>query len=202
MKKLRNEHGVALVTALLLTLIALAIVMAILYIITWQTRLSGAHKRYKTAIEASHGGVELITKQIIPGVFQNVTGATTLAAQFPGFNLTLNGCLGYKLQHPTAEWGATCGPDAKPFDPLTKTDMTITLSGTQSNYNVYAKVVDTVPGNSDTSGFEMLDSGAAVAGMSSGVSPKHLPALYRIEVQGQKQINPQEKAELSVLYAY
>lgn len=201
MKKLKNEQGAALVTAMLLTLIALAIVMAILYIITWQTRLSGAHKRYKTAIEASQGGVELITKQIIPGVFQNITGAT-LAAQFPGFNLTLNSCLGYKLQHATAKWDAVCGTDAKPFDPLTKTDMSITLSGTQTNYNVFAKVVDTVPGNSDTSGFELLDSGAAVAGTSSGVSPKHLPALYRIEVQGQKQVNPQEKAELSVLYAY
>ena len=201
MKTLKNDTGAALVTAMLLTLIALAIVMAILYVISWQTRLSGAHKRYKTSIEASQGGVDLFARQIIPGVFQNVTGAS-LAAQFPGFNLTLNSCLGYKLQNATATWGAVCGTDAKPFDPLTKTDMTITLQGTESPYNVYAKVVDTVPGNSDTSGFELLDSGSAVAGMSSGVSPKHLPALYRIEVQGQKQVNPQEKAELSVLYAY
>lgn len=191
----------ALVTSLLLTLIALAITMAILYMVVWQTKLSGAHKRYKTAIEASQGGVEIFTKQVIPAVFTGYTSG--MAAQF-GFNwyASNRACLGYKLSNATATWGTVCSSDLAPYDATSYWDVTFTLPGTHSSYNVYAKIVDTVPGNSDTSGNELLDSGSGVAGQSSDISPKHIPAMYRIEVQGQQTVNPREKAKLSVLYGY
>jgi hypothetical protein len=203
MKILRNEKGMALLMSLMLTMIALAITMALFYMITWHTKLSAAHKQYKTAIEASHGGVEIFAKQIIPQVFANMTGAS-LTAQFPGINLvpSSGNCLLTKLTTPTSGWGSACGTDTAPFDPTKKSDVTLTLQGKQSSYKVYTKIVDTVPGNSDTSGYDLLDSGSGVAGMSPGVSPKHMPAKYRIEVQGQTAVNPKEKAKLSVLYAY
>src|SRR6266480_3262592 len=139
MKNLKNEQGVALVTALLLTMIALAVIMALLYMITWQTKLSAAHKRYKTAIEASQGGVEIFAKQIIPQVFAN---HTTGGLVFPGIGLALgsSACWNAKLNKATADWGTACGPDASPFDPTQKADMTITLPGTQSDFNVYSKI--------------------------------------------------------------
>ena len=64
MRTLSNERGVALVTALLLTLISLAIVLSALYFVTQQTQLSGASKRYKNVLDATHGGVEVYTKEI------------------------------------------------------------------------------------------------------------------------------------------
>jgi Flp pilus assembly pilin Flp len=205
MKYLKNEQGIALVTSLLLTLIALAMIMTMLYMITWQTKLSGANKRYKSALEASQGGAEIFAKQVIPYVFTN---RTTSGFSFPGTGIAFSAgsspCFNYKLNNPTATWGTKCSPDTSPFDPTYKPDITLTLQGSQANqnYNVYSKIVDTVPGNSDASGYELLDSGSGVAGMASGVAPKHTPALYRIEVQGQKATDPLEKSKLSVLYAY
>ncbi len=65
MKRLNNERGVALVMALILTLIILAAVSALLYLVTQGTMMSGYQKRYQTALEAAKGGMELATKEII-----------------------------------------------------------------------------------------------------------------------------------------
>jgi hypothetical protein len=207
MKHLKNERGIALVTSLLLTLIALAMVMALLYMITWQTKLSGANKRYKTAIEASQGGAEIFAKQVIPIIFANHTTAG-LAGQL-GFTAdTLQAgksdCLYFKLGNKTSDWGAKCGPTASSQEATQLPDLTLTLKGTDASkaFKVFSKIVDTVPGNSDLSGYDLLDSGAGVSGQAAGVSPKHIPAMYKIEVQGQQANNPVEKSKLSVLYAY
>lgn len=208
MKNLRNERGVALVTALCLTMIALAIIMALLYMITWQSRLSGAHKRYKTAIEASQGGAEIFTKQIIPMVFNNYTAA--LSKTFLGITVAPrdNACLSYKLTNPTSLWPTMCGANNNPanpaslYDPSIASDVILNLQGTQSPFTVYTKIVDTVPGNSDLSGYDFLLNGGGVDASPPDVTPKHIPAMYRIEVQGQMATNPLERAKLSVLYAY
>ena len=66
MQTLRNENGVALVTALMLTLIALTITMALLYMVISSTKMSGAQKRYKTSREASYAAAtELYPKDIL-----------------------------------------------------------------------------------------------------------------------------------------
>jgi len=204
MKNLTNERGVALVTSLLLTLISLAVIMALLYMVTWQTRLSAAHKQYKTAMEASQGGVELFAKQVIPYIIQN--GVTNLTTRFSGIDVALgsnsSACMTEKISTATAAWTAACSADSKSFNPTSDADVKFTLQGMQGNFNVFTKIVDTVPGNSDLSGFELLDSGSGVTGSNAGISPMHIPAMYRIEVQGQKENNPKERSQLSVLYAY
>ncbi len=58
MRLIRNEKGIALVLVLVLSLIALAIVSALLFMITQGTQLSGFHKFYRTSEEAAMGGVE------------------------------------------------------------------------------------------------------------------------------------------------
>ena len=206
MRILRNEQGIALVTSLLLTLITLAIVLASLYFITMQAQLSGASKRYKNVLEASHGGVEVFAKEIVPKVFNNMS-TSQLQTAFSGINLSManisNTCMRQKLNEDTKNWNA-CAPENKTWDPKTKPDVKFTLmgEGLLPGFNVYAKLVNTQAGNSDTSGFELLDSGSGVTGISSGVSPKHVPAIYRIEVQGESATRAREKAALSVLYAY
>lgn len=54
-----NEKGIALVMVLILAMISLAIVSAMLFMITQGTVLSGAQKFYSTAEEASTGAAEL-----------------------------------------------------------------------------------------------------------------------------------------------
>ncbi|ACH39353.1 type IV pilus minor pilin PilX [Citrifermentans bemidjiense Bem] len=201
---LGNERGIALVTALLLALISLAIALAVLYLVLMQTKVSAAHKRYKTALEASHGGVQLITKELIPRMFGSSTPGAAIKNDFITLSLELSSdaCLGQKLSLRSSGWAACQAGNQSP-DPKQAPDMTFKLPGLKGpGYQVYAKIVDTQPGNSDTSGVELLDSAAGVTGASSGVSPKHVPALYRIETQGESIANPREKAALTVLYSY
>ncbi len=211
MKCIRNEKGIALVTSLLLSLIALIIVLAVLYLVTQGIQGSGASKRYSTALQASYGGVDVFTKNIIPEIVSG-TITSTLESNLhdvlnPQFDDTHPNCLSQKLLNSTADWdtSSVCGADAKINDPKQHPDATFTLAGLplQPNYTIYTQVVDTVKGNSDTSSYsDYLDSGSGVTGSSTSVSPMHMPALYTIEVQGEKQTNATEKARLSVLYMY
>lgn len=205
MKTLTNERGVALVTSMLLTMISLAIVLAALYFITQQTQLSAASKHYRNALEASHGGVEVFVKDVIPKIFNNYSTASAFSQI--GMSIPNQQCASIKLMNNTNEWGA-CKDSLRPFDPKSSPDAMFTLKGLglQPGFNVYAKVVDTQKGNTDTSQYgESLLIGAAVTGgltAQGSVTPKHIPAIYRIEVQGERDKNPQEKAQLTVLYAY
>jgi len=210
MKFLRNEKGIALVTSLLLTLISLAIVMAVMYLITQGVQVSASHKRYRTYLEASYGGVETFTKIVIPAAFLN-TGAAPdlnllLIGSLVGSGFSNYNCFQDKLNNPRSAWAGLgrCGAAALTLDPSSTPDITFALQGPplQPGYTIFAKIIDTTVGNSDSSGMEMLESGSGVVYTGSGVSPMHIPATYRIEVQGQRETNTREKARLTVLYAY
>ena len=221
MNRLRNERGIALVTALLLTMLALAIVAAVLYIVTQGIQVSAASKKYKTALEATHGGLEVFTKDIITQIYTG-TSTTQLVSSFPVATIGLSffgsytSCVKHKLNTPTSQWStgasAVCGSNAKVINPKNNYDATFTLKGTTpgTNYKAYAQIVDTVTGNScATVGDALLGNAAGTTQIGSGgggsgsaVDPIHTPALFTIEVQGEKETNPLEKARLSVLYAY
>jgi len=214
MRYLKNENGVALVTALLLTLISLAMIMAVLYLVTQGIKVSAANKSYRSALDASYGGGgEFFPKDVLPQLVKNFndysspsTATTETLKLFPSWTnmqFSNSGCLSQKMNSPKLEW-TSCGAGNKTLDPKSSPDATFTLrgEGLLPGFRVFTKIVDTIPGNSDPSGNTGLLSGAGVTGTSSGVSPKHLPATYRIEVQGERETNPQEKAALSVLYAY
>lgn len=204
MKILKNEKGVALVTSLLLTLISLGMVMALLQLVLMQTKISGAHKRYKNSLEAAHGGVQLLAKEILPMMFSDVPDPkATLTSQFAAIELdtSSNDCLMQKFQSPSESWTA-CGDDSKSLDAKKSWDMTFKLPGTSgTGYRVYAKIVDTRVGNSDTSGIN-LDSGAGVTGVGSNVLVQHVPGIYRVEAEGESTTNSKERAELTVFYSY
>lgn len=207
MKTLQNERGVALVTSLLLTLISLAIVLAVLYLITQGIQLSGSSKRYKNAREASYASVDVMGKEIVP-LLLNGEKTTKLKSDFASIGLdfgSVTGCLYQKLNNATSAWTtAVCGANATSINPKSNYDMKFTLSGLplQGNYTVYTQIVSTVKGNSDMSGVEKMSSGAGVAGVDSGISPMHIPSLYTIEVHGEKDTNPVENARMTILYAF
>ena len=148
----------------------------------------------------------MTTKDLIPKIFNGYT-SSVLNLSFTTINLavqTSNACLRQKLYLPTKQWTTSvCGANAATQSAVISPDFKFTLSGTTAatNYNVFAKIIDTVPGNSDPSGMD-LDPGMAVAGSAAGISPMHIPAMVTLEVEGTQGNNPQEKADLSVLYAY
>ena len=74
------------------------------------------------------------------------------------------------------------------------------------DYRVFAKIIDTVQGNSETSalvtGGGQLGGAGVVASNSAMISPPHIPYLYSMEVEAQASANPRERSSVSALYAY
>lgn len=218
MKILRNQDGIALITALLFTLLCLGMIMTLLYYVLAGTRISAAQKRYRNSLEASYGGTEFVSKAVIPRLVTNLTSyanystsyATGVQALLTDFGnssklaLSTGPDLKRKLYYSTANWGTS--PESKSLLPKTAPDLTFTLKGqsTGADFKVYTKIVDTVSGIGllDSSGIDYLDAGIGVSGTSSSTQTPRSPAVYSIEVQGEAAVNPKEKAALSVLYAY
>lgn len=203
-RMVRSEAGIALVTALMLTLISLGIIMSLMYLITSGIQRTGASKRYKNALEASYGGAELITKDLLPLILQNISDPQLInilnAAPYTGTNLVVGAtqqCLQAKLKGPTTSWPSAC--DAS-LNPKSQPDFTLTLPGANNQFTVYSKVVDTVGGNTDISGLQL--GGAGVAEGQTVLSPQHFPYVYRLEIRAEKASNAVEKSNISVLYAY
>lgn len=204
MRYIRNENGIALLTALMFTLISMGIIMALLQMVLMGTKMSASQKTYRNSLEASYGGVELVTREIVPQLFGDYSsGSKSLKSNFGGIGLVLNSALEEKITKDTKDWLLTSNnksPDAK-----VEPDITFKLAGDNAGNNgsfmVYNKIIDTVSGNSDVSGRD-LDAAIGVAGVGSGIAPKHYPSLITFEVLGERDVNPKEKAMLSVLYAY
>lgn len=219
-KILKDEKGIALVTSLMLTLITLGISMLMLYMVLQGTQMSGAQKRYMNSLEAATGAVDIVTKDALPYLMGIVNDAIItsnyisdsdngLVSKLPLDSLTAgvtDACLKAKLTSPSTAWAAaSCPSNSTTTNAKDSPDLTFVLKSKvpakfnePAGFKVYSKIVATTPGSTDTSGrnFE---------GMSTtGQPPQDVgaPYLYRIEVTGERESNPQEKANLSVLYAY
>ncbi len=207
MRYLRNEDGIALITALMFTLLCLGMIMTLLYYVLAGTRMSAAQKRYRNSMEASYGGTEFVTKTIIPRLFNNYSGGKESlvtdfgAADKLGLTFTTAG-LGTKLSLSTASWGGL----SRTVDPKDTPDVTFVLKGQTAgnDFKVYTKIIDTIAGVGliDASGVDFLDAGIGVSGTSTSTQTPRTPTIYTVEVQGEALVNPKEKAKLSVLYAY
>jgi hypothetical protein len=213
MKRVNNERGIALVMALILTVIMLVAVSALIYLVTQGTAMSGYQKRYQTALEAAKGGVDLVTTEVIG----KTIGGTALSSlgTYSGLmsvSSSNDACFSAKLLRTTTSttygWPSGC---SSTLDPKDSPDITFTFSGLapQPNFNVYAKIVDTVGctsatncPNSDVSGLNLQGSGGVVEAGSGMISPKQVPYMYRIEIRAERATNPDESSNLSVLYAY
>ena len=205
-RTLAGEGGAALVTALMLTALSLVIAMALLYTVTSGTRISASQKRYRSALAAAQGGVELVTGGIVPRLLQpEPQTGSSLEQEFSLINLKLPDydCLKQKLSFPTAAWSA-CSARQGNSDPSDTPDLSFVLGSGQAadpGYSVTMKIVDSVPGNTDTSANELLEQGSSVAGSEQGIRPQHVPGMFSIAVQGVGD-RSRERARLSLLYAY
>jgi hypothetical protein len=229
MRPVTDERGAALVMALILSLIVLAAVSAMLYLVTQGTEISGFQKRYQTAQEAAKGGMELATREVISrtiasAYLDNIEGTddnliamkTSVGSDYSEISLTFppatsTACLRNKLllsaiTGTTKNWTSCTNDnyslDLKKPDGTNISDMTFTLSGTPgaADFKVYAKIVDTVAGNTDTSGLDLIADGGTTGAPSP--APPTNPYLFRVELMGERTSNPDEHSRLSVLYAY
>jgi hypothetical protein len=192
LSKWGNEKGIALVMILILAAIALAIMAGLIYMITAGTQISGMQKRYKTALDAGFGGVD-VSYQLI-----GARGDPFI----PGIPLTFNvtsSCLTDKLNKETAAWNPAC--DKSTTVSSSSNDMYFDLGASPyPTYRVYSKIVDTVEGNSG--GDEGLSGKGVVASGSGEVTVVSRPYLYTIEVDAENPNNTAERAKLSILYQY
>ncbi len=211
-------------TSLMLTMITLGIILAMFYIMTQSIKVSAATKRYRNVTEATYGGGELMAFDIIANAWKNYSSAggmsNKLISTYGNINLAVsapNDCFTQKLSSPSGNWTG-CSSNQKSMDISTiksSPDLSFLLKGTSSaqNFKVYAKIVDTSSGNTDTASSAMLntsDSEGLLSGSGSaynktgagGVPIQHVPFGYRIEVQGEKETNAIEKSNVTVLYAY
>jgi len=188
MKYLRNEKGFALVFVLVLAAISLAMTLAMLLMVSRGSFLSGQQKRYRTAVEASHGGME--------AMFQLISSRGNVTTPFTNQVLPNATALGTKLAGDISTWGGL--NNSSTIDPgvVASYDMRIDLG----TYTVYTKIVDTVNGNSGAD--EGLIKTAVVNAGSGEVTVVGVPYLYTIEVLSQSTVNPTERSKLSVLYQY
>jgi hypothetical protein len=202
----RNQEGAALVTALMLTMLSLVIAMALLSTVISGIGVTASQKRYRSALSAAHGGVELIGRELIPRLFEVGASQDGIEQAFSSIDLQLPqyDCLRQKLSNQSAHWGA-CSAEQTSSDPGRAPDVTFRLaSNGRKGFSVAGKIVDTIPGNSDKSGvIEYLDAGGAASSREEVIRPRHVPGLYNLSVQGEREGGAaQEKARLSVLYSY
>jgi hypothetical protein len=243
----RDESGIALVMVIVLSAIALAIMAGLIYMITVGTQVTGLEKRYKTAREAGFGGGELVYQILGLRGDAAITNSfisdlnTKLAGSFALDSSLQSGCvsnccaaagittgasytgLTAKLNAATVDdagntnWGVNCNT-SESVGPSSY-DMKFDL-GTDPTYHVYARIVDTVEGNSS---FTSTGGGAGgirgnqrVGGVTGGYNPggnagssaggeitvMSVPYVYTIEVDAERTSNPPERAKLSILYQY
>lgn len=197
----KNEKGIALVMVLVLSTVALLIMAGLIYMLTTGTQLSGMQKRYKTALEAGIGGAD-IAHQIIGARIDNPVQLEGKFNFLSAFDVTTTQtCLTDKLLRSTADWNVACNSSLTidPGDASTY-DISFDLGAAPSpTYRVYAKIADTVLGNSG--GDEGLLKGGVVHSTGE-INVASIPFLYTIEVDAQNQANPAERAKLSMLYQY
>jgi Tfp pilus assembly protein PilX len=184
---IKGQKGIALVTAMILALLAIAIAISAIYMILQSTEISGLKKHYATALGAANGATEGTALLI------SLQGAIPLDMSTITF-INNPVCLDTKLTKRRTNWGSC---DTGPVVTNTSYDIRFNFG----NYTAYAKVVDTIPGNT------LIGESLEVKGVVSGGSgiiknPTAVPYMYRLEVRSESNTNTQESAEISALYAH
>ncbi|MEJ2695674.1 MAG: hypothetical protein P8013_03410 [Candidatus Sulfobium sp.] len=193
-----GERGIALVMVLVLSAISLAIMAGLVYMLTVGTQTSGSHKRYRSAVEAGKAGTEIAYDLIAA---RGNLSIPTISLYLPS-NTDSGGksCLTNKLNNNTATWSG-CN-STMPIDPDQEGtyDWSFQLGTGSQSYTVYAKIVDTVEGNS--AGSIGLTKGGVVNTNSGEITVMSRPYLYTLEVDSQRSSGPRERAKYSILYKY
>jgi hypothetical protein len=213
--KTNNEKGMALITALMMTMIILVIILGLWYVMEQSIKANAARTVYRNVTEAAYGGTDIVMQDIIPRIFQNMSATYILAQDYSSLGMVVgsNACLKQKMTLKPVNWDK-CDPLAKDPNQMDKKfDTKFYLSGiaganssipANQTFTVYSKIVDTIPGVQFTAGATGGNKliGNSVAESSAGTTLNLQHYVYTIEVQGEKTGNPGVKSKLSVLYEY
>jgi len=218
MRQVSGQKGAALVVVLAIVVMSTAMFAVVLHFLQRGTEVSGLEQKYETAKDASLGALDVFAKDVIPTaiaiaqVTPSLSLQNTLATFSPASNATIgagvianDACFSAKLlksSTPLTNWTTSgCTGLATSTDPKTEPDVVVTLSGTNGQpFRVYTKIVDTISGNSNTSAVQL--EGESAAETAGNIPVQHFPYMYSMEVQGERQQNPSERANFEVLYAY
>jgi hypothetical protein len=222
---LKSEKGVALLMVLILSAVSLMLMTAMLYMITVGTQTSGMNKRYRNALEAGIAGSD-ITNLIInlrgdnTAITNFVTalngslnpsltpaGACNGTAYSSGVGATFTGAAA-KIISSSSTWNGTwpgCSDTSLSAD-KTAYDFKFTL-GTSPQFNVYAKIVNVVEGNTGSTGSSAGNghqlSMNPTTGSGNEIPTPTIPYQYTVEVDAENASpNSGDRAKLSILYQY
>lgn len=208
MKLIKNENGIALVTALMFTLLSLVMVSTLMMMTTRSTKISGLSKAYKSSLEAAHGGAEVFTKDMLPTMLTRlaidsnptsldlataITGFTDLSLAYPSTGATR--CSNIKMLQETYQAAGTLNwpaPCKFTVDPMDSPDFKFQLPSTTGDpFLVYAKIVDTRKGNTDRANIaqdEFDNQGTVRGGVASSttIRGKTIPWVYKLEIQAER----------------
>lgn len=217
MKYSLGERGAALVVVLAIVVMSTALLAVVMHFMQRGTETSALEQKYETAKDASLGAIEVFAKEIVPMAISRAVSApsSSLTSALGNFNTiasatitagATNACFSDKLLKSTsaANWAGCADYDqARSANPKDSPDITFTLSSSNGQpFRVFSKIIDTVSGNSNTSEVSLEGGSAAETSGSGGVAVQHFPYMYSMEVQGERQNNPTERARFEVLYAY
>lgn len=132
----QDEKGIALVTSLILSLIAVVLASAIMMLVVSSTKQSGTVKRYTSALEAAKGGVEEFLIDVKNSTWSSASDNW----------IDEHTC---KLKRDSSTWPIACSfcsnsmekciSHSNPSDIINNPDW----QKTYGSYTVYAKIVDT-----------------------------------------------------------
>jgi hypothetical protein len=219
-KGMKSEKGIVLVVVLVLSAVVLAVMTALIYMITSGTQISGLQRRYKTSLEAARGGSEIFYQVI--GTRGGMTGANMTVLSQPTCSgtslytgMTYTG-LQAKLMTSSSQW-VGCNSsltinlsDAVPYDMMLV--LGGTTAGTAPQYTFYGKIVGSIEGNSASlagggaTGGGLYEgsviTGLGAASGSGSIPVVSKPYLYAIEADTENSANASERAKFSIIYMY
>lgn len=197
LKNLGKNKGIALVTALMFTLIALGIILGTYHMLMRSTELSGLFKRYQTAQEAALGAFEFFTKEFMRRTLQGENMNLPAPVFSPTEAVNFN-CIRTKLTAAPSENGYTnCTGNSTGLNPSDQPDLIFHFNP----FVAHLKITDTLEGNTDIGGVSLVGSGVVEAG-ATFISPPHIPYLYRIDILAQRESGAIERSWITGLYSY
>ncbi len=197
MKIAKDNKGSTLLVVLVLSAVALVIAAGLLYMVMQGTKVSSSSKWYKTAYEASKAGADVMYEII------NARGNPGIPLTNFSLSSTLTSTAG-KLFTSTANWPSSYDSSVS-INPSNANSYDASFD--LGNYRAYAKITDTVQGNSAPGGgsasrFHTGGTSTARAGGTGDIMVPSYPYLYAIEILATNPTNPLERAKMSILYQY
>ena len=140
MKKIKDKKGFALITALILSLLAMGLIAILTHLIMTGISMSASFKSYTSALDAAKGGMEYFIQDISDNIYHKGVPSDTSVI-----------C---KMQQDTSNWATSCRGYLKAENMINSTQDLYSHSSisdivnhydsktTFGNYNVYIKLID------------------------------------------------------------